>query len=123
MKNAINWFNIPISDYDRAKSFYETILDIQLMDFDMDGSKMAFFPADEDGVGGSLSESQGQFSPLVNDNVSIYLNAPNLQESLNKVDSAGGKLIMDKTMISPDFGFFGLIVDTEGNKIGLHAPN
>lgn len=121
MKNAINWFSIPVSDLNRAKSFYETILDESLIEVDMDGGKMAFFPTQDQGVGGSLNLPQGEFQALDNDNVPIYLSTKNLDASLARVNAAGGQVLLGKTAISPDFGQFGIIADSEGNKVGLHT--
>lgn len=121
MKNAINWFSIPVSNYDRAKVFYEEILKVKLIDVQMGPNKMAFFPVENGGIGGSLNLKETGFAPLDNDTIPIYLASDNLQESLDSVDKANGKVLMNKTLISPEFGYFGLIMDTEGNKIGLHS--
>ena len=120
MSNAINWFSIPVSDLSKAKSFYEKVLDIQLQEVAMGSDKMAFFPADE-GVGGSLNHQTGEFSRL--QYVSIYLSTNDLNGSLERVEASGGKLISGKTQISPEFGYFGVIADPEGNLIGLHSYN
>ena len=122
MKNAINWFSIPVADYERAKSFYQNVLDIKMADVEMGPQKMAFFPADEDGVGGSLSLSKN-FKALDNDEVTVYLSSSDLDESLNRVESNGGSVMLPKTQISSEFGYFGILIDSEGNKVGLHSYN
>ena len=60
MKNAINWFEIPVKDFDRAKKFYEAILDAEMQPMEMGGMKCAFFPADlQNGIGGCLTKADG----------------------------------------------------------------
>ncbi len=118
MTNAINWFSIPVKDLSRARKFYEDILKIEMNEMNMGPSKMAFFPT-KDGVGGSLNHQEQNFKPL--QYVSVYLSTSDLEGSLSRVSNSGGNLITEKTQISPDFGYFGVISDTEGNIVGLHS--
>lgn len=124
MKNAISWFEIPASDLERAQKFYETIFNISMQAMDMPNIKMRMFPLDDmmNGVGGALVDSGGFHKPSLTDGPLIYLNAnPDLQAVLNKVEAAGGKIMVPKTEISPEYGFMAVLIDTEGNRIALHA--
>ena len=57
MKNAINWFEIPVADFERAKKFYETILNFQMVVLNLgENFKMGMLPSDEEGVGGSIEQ-------------------------------------------------------------------
>ena len=123
MKNAVNWFEIPVTDYKRAKQFYETVMDSEIKDHHMpeQNTKYGMFSYDEDnnGVGGAIIEAEGQ-NPTT-DGATIYLNGgENLNTSLNKVESSGGKIVMPKTDIG-EFGFIAQFIDTEGNRIALHS--
>lgn len=123
MTNAISWFEIPATDLNRAQKFYETIFDVQLIPLDMENIKMRMFPLDDmqNGVGGALVESGGFHKPSGTDGVLIYLNGnPDVQNVLDKVVAAGGSIFLPKTPISDEFGFMAIIIDTEGNRIGLH---
>lgn len=122
-KNAISWFEIPATDLDRATKFYETIFTISLIPMDMPGLKMCMFPVEDmTGIGGALVDSGGFHVPSGTDGPLIYLNGnPDLQVILDRVEAAGGKIIVPKTEISPDYGYMGVIIDTEGNRIGLHS--
>ena len=52
----------------------------------------------------------------------IYLNGnPDVQKVLDKVEAAGGKILVPKTEISPEYGFMAVFIDSEGNRIGLHS--
>ncbi|MDX1936934.1 MAG: VOC family protein [Flavihumibacter sp.] len=124
MQNAISWFEIPATDLNRAQQFYEAIFGIQLIPMDMENIKMRMFPLDnmETGVGGAVVDSDGFHKPSATDGPLIYLNGnPDLQQVLDKVEAAGGKIMVPKMEISPEYGFMAVIIDTEGNRIGLHS--
>ena len=123
MKNAISWFEIPTTNLDRAQQFYETILAIQLIKLDLPNIKMRMFPLeDQDGVGGSLCDSGGFHKPSTSDGPLLYLNAnPDVQRILDRVESAGGKILVPKTLISTEFGHMAVIIDSEGNRIAFHS--
>lgn len=119
--NALNWFEISVTDISRAKKFYEAIFGIQMQEMEMMGMKYAMFPADGSNgtVGGALAQSQ-MHTPATTGAI-IYLNAnPDLQRVLDRVESAGGKVTMPKTSIGEN-GFMAFFNDTEGNTMGLHS--
>src|SRR6185436_10200149 len=122
-KNAISWFEIPTTDLARAQKFYETIFDIKLNPLDLQQIKMRMFPIeDRMGVGGAVCYAEGFYKPSSTDGPLIYLNAnPDVQNVLDKVEGAGGKIMVPKTEISPEYGYMAVIIDTEGNRIGLHS--
>jgi predicted enzyme related to lactoylglutathione lyase len=119
--NALNWFEISVNDISRAKKFYEQIFEIQMTEMEMSGMKYAMFPFDpaNEKVGGGLAQSQ-MHKPGSTGAI-IYLNAnPDLQNVLNRIEKAGGKITMPKTNIGEN-GFMAFFNDTEGNMIGLHS--
>jgi uncharacterized protein len=120
MKNALNWFEIPVKNFNKAKKFYETILGSEMQPMEAMGMKTAFFPADmENGIGGCIVEGQG-YEPS-NKGSLIYLNGgEDLSVPLSKVVKAGGKITLPKTSLGPN-GFMAHFEDTEGNKVGLHS--
>jgi predicted enzyme related to lactoylglutathione lyase len=121
--NAISWFEIPATDLDRAQKFYEEILGISMSKLDLDNIKMRMFPvADQGGVGGALCYSNNYYKPSSTEGPLIYLNAnPDVQDILDKVERAGGKILIPKTEVSPEYGFMAVILDSEGNRIALHS--
>ena len=124
MNNAISWFEIGTTDLERATKFYETIFGMKMNPLDLPNIKMRMFPLDNmmTGVGGAVVDSGGFHKPSSSDGPLIYLNAnPDVQTVLDKVESAGGKIMVHKTEISPEYGFMAVIIDTEGNRIGLHS--
>ena len=123
MKNAISWFEIPATDLERAQKFYEAIFNISLVPMDLQNIRMRMFPIDDmNGVGGAVVDSSGFHKPSTTDGPLIYLNCnPDVQEVLDKVEAAGGSIMVPKTEISPEYGFMAVLLDTEGNRIGLHS--
>ncbi|MBI4547618.1 MAG: VOC family protein [Ignavibacteriae bacterium] len=120
MKNMINWFEIPVIDFDRAKKFYEKIFDAKIEVQDMMGFKMGFFPYFEGKVSGSLVKGEG-YTPNMNGTL-VYLNGnPDLNTVLNRITGAGGKVLVPKTQITPEIGYFAIFTDCEGNKVALHS--
>ena len=123
MKSAISWFEIPATNLDRASKFYETIFGISLIPMDLPDIKMRMFPVEDQmtDIGGAIVDSGGFHKPSATDGPLIYLNGnPDVQKVLDKVEAAGGSIMMPKTEISPEYGFMAVIIDTEGNRIGLH---
>lgn len=127
MDNAISWFEIGTDNLDRATNFYEAIFNVKLSPLDLPNIKMRMFPLDNmmTGVGGAVVNSGGFHKPSATDGPLIYLNAnPDVQVVLDRVEAAGGKVMVPKTEISPEYGYMAVIIDTEGNRIGLHSvPN
>jgi predicted enzyme related to lactoylglutathione lyase len=124
MENAISWFEIGTGNLERATKFYETIFGVSLFPMDMPNIRMRMFPLDDmmKGIGGALVDSGGFHKPSATDGPLIYLNGnPDVQQVLDKVEAAGGKIMVPKTEISPEYGFMAVMIDTEGNRIGLHS--
>ncbi|MBX7126888.1 MAG: VOC family protein [Cyclobacteriaceae bacterium] len=119
--NAINWFEIPVTDMPRAKAFYEAIFEIKMEEMDMPDLKYAMFPFSPTAakVSGGLAKS-AIHKPGASGSL-VYLNAnPDLQLVLNRIEKAGGKITMPKTSIGQN-GFMAVFSDTEGNAIALHS--
>lgn len=125
MKNAINWFEIPVKNFEKSKSFYEALFEanlevIEMKDF---GSVMAFLPCDQEngGVGGSIISGPG-YEPSQSGAL-IYLNGgDDLSQPLARVEKAGGKVIVPKTSLG-QHGYMAQFIDIEGNKVALHSMN
>ncbi|MDP9121761.1 MAG: VOC family protein [Acidobacteriota bacterium] len=121
MSSALNWFEIPVTDLTRANRFYSALMQAELRQETMEGTQMAILPYQQGGVGGALVRGEA-FVPS-NQGVVVYLNAgDDLDGVLARVEPAGGKVSMGKRLISEKIGSIALIVDTEGNRIGLHSP-
>ncbi|MFI5185816.1 MAG: VOC family protein [Chitinophagales bacterium] len=123
-KNAISWFEIPTIDLNRAQKFYETIFGIQMIPMDTPNLQMRMFPIEDmmNGIGGALTKVEGFYKPSSTDGVLVYLNAnPDVQNILDKIEAAGGKVLVPKTQISPEYGYMAVFIDSEGNRVALHS--
>lgn len=118
LKDFISWFEIPVYNIHRAAAFYNSIYNME-MEVNVNSEyAMAFFPADK-GIGGALVAGPGCTPNATG--VLIYLNAGNdLDSVLGRVELAGGRVIMPRTMISESAGSFALFIDSEGNRLALH---
>ena len=118
--NALNWFEIFVSDFDRAKAFYEKILNRPLKTYVSESSQMGMFTDENcEGVGGAITKMEG-CKPGAGGTL-IYLNVEgDLDNVLKRIPEAGGKVIRDRFAIPPH-GFIGIFNDSEGNVVGLHS--
>ena len=124
MKNAVSWFEIGTKDLERAKKFYEEIFNIEMTPMDFPNIKMRLFPVEDpaSGIGGAIVHTDGFHNPSKTDGPLVYLNAnPDVQIILDRVEGAGGSILVPKTTISPEFGHIAIILDTEDNRIALHS--
>jgi predicted enzyme related to lactoylglutathione lyase len=122
-KNAISWFEIPSSDINRAQKFYETIFGIQMIPMDLQQLQMRMFPIESPmNIGGAIVHNADFYKPSAESGPMVYLNAnPDVQIVLDKIEAAGGKIVIPKTEISPEYGHMAVFLDTEGNRVALHS--
>lgn len=123
IKDAISWFEIPVSDFARAKAFYQTIFDFEMPEMEMGALKMGILLHDRDngGVGGAICYGEG-YQSAGNKGPKAYLNGgTDLNTVLNRVAAAGGGVVLPKTEIAPEMGYMAFFTDTEGNVLGLHS--
>lgn len=121
-RSALNWFEIPVRDMDRAQVFYEKLLGTPIRREMIANSQLGVFAHDEAGVGGCLIAGDTAPPPSTTGTL-VYLNAgPLLDALLARVESAGGRVTTPKVQLPGSMGCFAHITDTEGNRVGLHAP-
>jgi uncharacterized protein len=120
MNNPVNWFEIYVQDTARAKQFYEAIFDVQLSKLDSGDLEMWAFPMlpNSAGASGALVKMPG--FPSGANSVLIYFSCADCAVEAGKVVQAGGKIQKDKMSIG-QYGYIALVIDTEGNMIGLHS--
>lgn len=119
MSNAINWFELPSNNFERAVKFYSEVLGSELQPFDSPQMKMAFFPTKEKGVGGCVTHGNGN-KPNA-EGALVYLNGgDDLAKPLSRVEKSGGMVMMPKTPIGEN-GYMAIFKDTEGNRVAFHS--
>jgi len=122
--NVVGWFEIPVTDMDRAVKFYQAVFDLELARNRLGPLDMAWFPWVDKGIGsgGSLVRFEPAYRPSP-DGVVIYFTAfsGDVAIELSRVGAAGGKVLQPKKLISEEHGYMGLFLDTEGNRIAVHS--
>jgi uncharacterized protein len=120
MKNLVSIIEIPTADFPRAVAFYQAVLDINIEEVEMDGIRMGLFPNTGEGI--SVQLIHGNAYKTSADGALVYLNGgDDLQKMADKIKTNGGKIILPKTEIGPDMGFYAMFTDTEGNRLGLYS--
>jgi predicted enzyme related to lactoylglutathione lyase len=123
MQHAVNWFEIPVADLTRAIKFYETMTGAKLRRemFGPPGEEMAIFEVEtQEGISGCLLSSPD--TKPAQAGTTVYLNAePSIDAWIERAQKAGAKVLTPKTALPPGMGFFAHILDSEGNRVGLHA--
>ena len=119
-KYPVNWFEIPATNFARAVKFYSTIFDKELPTTHMNGADMAFFSTEPLEVSGVIISGKG--AEPSNKGILLYLNGgDNLNTPLSKVEMAGGTVVLTKTKISDEIGYYAIFINSEGNRLALHS--
>ncbi|PKN30714.1 MAG: hypothetical protein CVU63_25600 [Deltaproteobacteria bacterium HGW-Deltaproteobacteria-20] len=132
MENTIVWADIPVVDLDRAMKFYGAVLQRTFQKVEgMDGIALEAPP---EGAGEAVEGEPDQYPVSFDlvltqemkpstDGCTVYLNSYGDPEGmLDRAVAAGGELIMPVRDMGEMVGFIGMFKDSEGNKIGVHAP-
>ena len=123
VKNAVNWIEIPVKNFDRAKLFYQMIFNYDMPETPMGPNRMGMLLYDQPGggVGGAIVAGES-YEPTPSGSL-VYLNGGNdLSVVLGRVEKAGGAVVVPKTLVAPEIGYFAIFKDCEGNRVGLHSP-
>lgn len=119
--NMVAWFEIAVIDMNRAKKFYEKVFNVEISIQDFGGVTMGFFPSNGEAPGamGSLILEK-RYIPS-HEGTLIYFASENVQIELDRISEAGGKVLQEKTMISPEHGYMAVFQDSEGNRMALYS--
>lgn len=119
--NAINWFEIPVADFERSVKFYSDIFDFDMPTRQMGDNLMGFFQHEQgEGIGGAIVHGDGYVPSY--DGALVYLNGgDDLQTVLDRVENAGGSIVQPKMAIGEDIGYLALFTDPDGNRLALHS--
>ncbi len=118
----VTWFEIPVTNMERAKTFYEAVFKINIKVDDFGGTLMGWFPYldGKHGAPGSLILNEA-YIPSDTHGALVYLNTNNIPETLQRVETEGGTIIQPETLISSETGHMALFKDSEGNRVALFA--
>jgi uncharacterized protein len=120
--NPVVYFEIPVSDMERAITFYTAVFNFDFEKTMIDGNEMAYFPFFEnaDGITGALAKG-ASYKPTKNGTL-VYFRTENIAETLKLVLQNGGKILFPETS-NGDLGSVAEFEDCEGNRIALHMKN
>jgi uncharacterized protein len=121
MRNIIGWVEIPVLDMTRAKTFYKKVFKQELTDAKVPGMDYWMFPWEDNApdCGAALVKGKG-YVPSANGTIA-YFNCDDLTVELGLAEKAGGTVLMPKTPMGEGL-FIALVLDSEGNRIGLYSP-
>lgn len=119
--NMVGWFEIPVNDMERAKAFYETVFQVEIKVVDFGGLLMGWFPdrGEVQGAQGTLIRQESYIPSK--EGTLVYFISEDVQNELDRIEGAGGKIYQPKTQISPEHGYMGVFIDSEGNRVALHS--
>lgn len=119
-QNPVGWFDIHVSNFERAKTFYQTVFNVQLVDLPIEWGKQALFPFSPDGpnISGALVENKEMVAGK--NNTIVYFETEDCVTEEKRIEQAGGKVVQPKMNIG-EFGFISIFIDSEGNTVGLHS--
>lgn len=121
MNTRINWFEIPSTDFRRATKFYENLFQTELKIEDAGPVKMAIFNDPSGESCGCVAHAE-HYQPGPH-GVVIYLDAsPSIDTVIARIEPNGGQIQMGKLELPDNIGCIAHFIDTEGNRVALHAP-
>lgn len=121
--NAVGWFEIPVTDMERATKFYEAVFEVKLQYMPLGELEMAMFPAHESDKGSQGALVKNEHYKPSQDGVLIYFTAQSgdLKKEVSRVEAASGKILAPIKQISEDYGWMAVCLDTEGNRFAIHS--
>lgn len=119
VENPFAWAEVPVTDMERAKQFFNKVFGYQFQMQEMHGYQMAMFPMSMQGTGASGALMKGTSYVPSYDGTVIYFSVNDIDATLKKVTASGGKVVQNKKSIGP-YGSIAFFEDTEGNRLALH---
>jgi|JI8StandDraft_2_1071088.scaffolds.fasta_scaffold271468_1 hypothetical protein len=118
--NPVVYFEIPVSNMERARVFYERVFNVSLELREIDGNEMALFPYSEGQPGASGALARGSSYVPGNAGARVYFGVTDIAKTLQLAVSAGGQIHYPLTEV-PEYGWVAEFIDVEGNCIALYS--
>ncbi len=121
--NPVVYFEIPVTNMERAMHFYHTVFGFEFeLDRSIEDNEMAYFPFKEDKSGISGALAKGEIYVPTRNGVLIYFMTLDIDRTLERSTASGATILFPKTSNDGTY-YVAEIEDTEGNRIGLHMQN
>ena len=122
--NSLNWFEIPVTDMNRARHFYQVVFGIHMEQMNIADMEMAGFPGEPGNGKASGALVKSDYHTPSMDGVIVYLNAnPAMDDVVARIEPEGGQVLMAKTLITDEIGYMAFFKDTEGNRVAIHSQH
>jgi uncharacterized protein len=118
--NAVTYFEIPVTDMERATRFYEAVFELDLERQKIDGYDMALFPFAPDAPGATGALAKGDVYVPAKAGPVVYFGVDDIEALLSRALASGGKVLYPKKDVG-QFGFVAEFEDSEGNRIAVHS--
>ncbi len=115
MAHTVSWFEIIGKDGPKLREFYGHLFDWQFEE--APGMDYGMIHAGSGGIGGGIGSLHGTGESYV----TVYVEVPDINASLEQAEKLGGKTIVPRTVI-PDQVTFAMFSDPEGHLVGLMEP-
>jgi catechol 2,3-dioxygenase-like lactoylglutathione lyase family enzyme len=114
----VAFIGYPVSDIERARTFYENLLGLKVGEFDheIEGAPGKYWIEYE--IGNSTFAISNTWEPSGQSGPSIAFEVENFEEAVSKLQSAGVIFIAEH--LESNFCDFALILDPDGNTITIH---
>lgn len=122
MNNPVVHFEIPVTDMDRAVSFYEAVFEFRLRREKIDGYDMAFFPRTDGAPGASGALAKGDVYVPSKSGPIIYFDVADIDPVLERARTKGATILYPKKHVG-EAGYVAEFEDSEGNRVALSAIN
>ncbi|MBD3287613.1 VOC family protein [candidate division KSB1 bacterium] len=120
MMNPVIWFEVPVTNIDRAKKFYRDVFGYEYQMLEMGPLQIAVIEGDMNAHGATGGLIKGEDYVPSKTGTYIYFSCDDVNIELEKIEKAGGKVLVPKTSIG-ESGFIAHFIDSEGNRVGLHS--
>ena len=119
-RNPVGWFELYVQDIERAKAFYQKTFQVTLERLEGPGIELWAFPMGMGlpGAAGAIVKMDGKDSGV--GGTIIYFSCADCAVEASRAVQNGGGVHKEKMSIG-QYGFIALVIDTEGNMIGLHS--
>jgi predicted enzyme related to lactoylglutathione lyase len=117
MPKIFTWVEIPVTNFKRAKKFYESLLGLPIHESKIGEVLHGFWGHSENSVSGAIVHGEGE--PSKTGTLVYFDGGENLNNYLNKIKDLGGEVLQEKTLIAEEIGYYGIFLDTEGNRLAF----